>query len=341
MAVDINVLIFLRQVRCFDLLEGPACRDHRPGPREQNLSRPYLFPFAIIIQAGPWSTHVAQSLKGPDLGTASRKDDPAGTLPPFFAVVASHSKVPNPPPPHREPGAMELELEAGGGGRVVPLSSESPAADLGRGDQAPADLNVSRRHVSLRLVGGGEPRVAFDVVGRNPVLVRSSFGGDKVYRRGEAGELRAGDGLSLSLSAPSFWTVRRTGGEGEAGAGEEAEVDTAVLDAVARREKRTRERKERERERRAAEEATEVTKEEVMAASGDDELDEEVEDLKIDLESIDPVQGELGFGCSSFQRENAISVPGNLLVAMLQREIVMAFGSGYIGVDCITALPVF
>ncbi|KAF7096777.1 hypothetical protein CFC21_098675 [Triticum aestivum] len=189
---------------------------------------------------------------------------------------------------------MELELEAGGGGRVVPLSSESPAADLGRGDQAPADLNVSRRHVSLRLVGGGEPRVAFDVVGRNPVLVRSSFGGDKVYRRGEAGELRAGDGLSLSLSAPSFWTVRRTGGEGEAGAGEEAEVDTAVLDAVARREKRTRERKERERERRAAEEATEGTKEEVMAASGDDELDEEVEDLKIDLESIDPVQ-EFGF----------------------------------------------
>uniref|UniRef100_A0A453SD01 FHA domain-containing protein n=1 Tax=Aegilops tauschii subsp. strangulata TaxID=200361 RepID=A0A453SD01_AEGTS len=190
---------------------------------------------------------------------------------------------------------MELELEAGGGGsggRVVSLSSESPTADLGRGDLVTADLNMSRRHVSLRLVGGGEPRVAFEVVGRNPVLVRSSVGGDKVYRRGEAGELRAGDGLSLSLKAPSFWTVRRTGGEEEAVAGAEVEVDTAVLDAVARREKRTRERK--ERERRATEEAMEVTKEEVMAASGDDELDEEVEDLKIDLDSIDPVQ-EFGF----------------------------------------------
>ncbi|KAM3192068.1 hypothetical protein ACQJBY_069360 [Aegilops geniculata] len=192
---------------------------------------------------------------------------------------------------------MELELEAGGGGggRVVSLSSEFPTGDLGRGDLVTADLNMSRRHVSLRLVGGGEPRVAFEVVGRNPVLVRSSVGGDKVYRRVEAGELRAGDGLSLSLKAPSFWTARMTGGEesAEAGAGAEAEVDTAVLDVVARREKRTRERKERERERRAAEEAMELTKEDVMA-SGDDELDEEVEDLKIDLESIDPVQ-EFGF----------------------------------------------
>ncbi|XP_044956692.1 uncharacterized protein DDB_G0286299 [Hordeum vulgare subsp. vulgare] len=192
---------------------------------------------------------------------------------------------------------MELELDAvggGGGRRVVSLSSESPEADLGRGDVVLADRNMSRRHVSLRLVGGGEPGVAFEVVGRNPVLVRSSAGGDKVYRRGEAGELRPGDGLSLSLKAPSFWTARSTGGGAEAGAGAEAEVDTAVLDAVARREKRTQERKERERERQAAAEAMEVTKEEVMAPSGDDELDEEVEDLKIDLESIDPVQ-EFGF----------------------------------------------
>ncbi|XP_037466935.1 uncharacterized protein DDB_G0283697-like [Triticum dicoccoides] len=199
---------------------------------------------------------------------------------------------------------MELELEAGGGGgRVVSLSSESPSAELGRGDLVLADRNISRRHVSLRLVGGGEPGVAFEVVGRNPVLVRSPVGGDKVYRRGEAGELRAGDGLSLSLKAPSFWTVRRTAGEEEAVEGAEVEVDTAVLDAVARREKRTRERKERERERRASEEAMEVTKEDVMAASGDDDLDEEVEDLKIDLDSIDPVQ-EFGFLSAGHEFDN-------------------------------------
>ncbi|KAM0831721.1 hypothetical protein ACQ4PT_065347 [Festuca glaucescens] len=183
---------------------------------------------------------------------------------------------------------MELELEAGGGGRVVSLSSESPEADLGSGDLAPpADRTVSRRHVSLRLVGGGEPRVAFEVVGRNPVVFRPAVGEDKVYRRGEAGELRAGDGLSLSLKAPSFWTVRRPDLKVE------VEVDTAVLDAVARREKRTRERKEKERERRAVEEAMEVTEEEMEAGAGDEELDEELEDLKIDLENVDPVQGEL------------------------------------------------
>ena len=156
---------------------------------------------------------------------------------------------------------MELESEAGGGGRAVSLSSESPAADLGRGDlvPAPADRTVSRRHVALRLVGGGEPRVAFEVVGRNPVVVRPSVGEDRAYyRRGEAGELRAGDGLSLSLKAPSFWTVRRTGAD--------VEVDTAVLDAVARREERTRERKEKERERRAVEEAMEVTGEDDFAS---------------------------------------------------------------------------
>ncbi|CAM0910252.1 unnamed protein product [Alopecurus aequalis] len=184
---------------------------------------------------------------------------------------------------------MELELEACGG-RVVSLSSESPAADLGRGDLAPsADRTVSRRHVALRLVGDGEPRVAFEVVGMNPVVVRPSSGEDKAYRRGEAGELREGDGLSLSMKAPSFWKVRRKGG------GREVEVDTAVLDAVARREKRTRERKEKERERRAVEEAMEVvTEEEEMAAGGNEELDEELEDLKIGLENIDPVQ-EFGF----------------------------------------------
>ncbi|XP_051199723.1 uncharacterized protein [Lolium perenne] len=187
---------------------------------------------------------------------------------------------------------MELELEPGGGGiRAVSLSSESPEADLGSGDLAPpADRTVSRRHVTLRLVGDGEPRVAFEVVGRNPVVVRSSrVGEDKVYRRGEAGELRAGDGLSLSLKAPAFWTVRRPDvKEGE------AEVDTAVLDAVARREKRTQERK--ERERRVLQEAMEVTaeEEETEAGVGDEELDEELEDLKIDLGNLDPVQ-EFGF----------------------------------------------
>ncbi|CAN6207451.1 unnamed protein product [Urochloa humidicola] len=191
---------------------------------------------------------------------------------------------------------MELELESGGGGsRAVSLSVDSPTADLGRGDLGgggpSADRTISRRHVSLRLVDGGcgEPGVAFEVVGRNPLIVRSPNGGvsSGVFRRGEKGELRPGDALSLSLKTPAFWVVRRRReGDGEG----EVDVEAAVLDAVARREKRTRERKEREREKRAAEEeaAKEVTEEEEGAAGSD------VEGLEIDLASIDPVR-EFGF----------------------------------------------
>ncbi|CAN6194806.1 unnamed protein product [Urochloa humidicola] len=191
---------------------------------------------------------------------------------------------------------MELELESGGGGsRAVSLSVDSPTADLGRGDLGggpSADRTVSRRHVSLRLLDDGvdgEPGVAFEVVGRNPVVVRSPNGGGSgsVFRRGEKGELRPGDALSLSLKAPAFWAVRRRKEGNREG---EVEVEAAVLDAVERREKRTRERKEREREQRAAEEeaAMEVTEEEEGAAGSD------VEGLEIDLASIDPVR-EFGF----------------------------------------------
>jgi hypothetical protein len=198
---------------------------------------------------------------------------------------------------------MDLELEAAGSGgsgtRAVSLSVDSPTAELGRGDLGGGpsqDRTVSRRHVSLRLlgVGGG---IAFEVVGRNPVVVRSPDGGggsgsgtNRVFRCGEKGELRAGDTLSLSLKAPAFWAVRAREGNGDGDA--DVDVEPAVLDAVARRERRTRERKERERERerRAAEEAMEVTEEEEGAA-----VDSDVEGFDIDLAAIDPVRGDLLF----------------------------------------------
>jgi len=197
---------------------------------------------------------------------------------------------------------MDLELVAAGGGgtRSVSLCVDSPTAELGRGDLGSRggggpsrDRTVSRRHVSLRLlgVGGG---VAFEVVGRNPVVVRSPDGGggtSRVFRRGEKGELRAGDALSLSLRAPAFWAVRAREGNGDG----DADVEPAVLDAVARRERRTRERKERERERRAAEEAMEVTEEEEGGA-----LDSDVEGFDIDLADIDPVRGDILFFVAAF-----------------------------------------
>jgi hypothetical protein len=186
---------------------------------------------------------------------------------------------------------MELELgAAAGGGRVVSLSGEASAADLGRGDLGhdggpSKDRTISRRHVSLRLIDGSdEPGVAFEVVGRNPVVLRGSSNGggiSKVLHRGAKGELRHGDALSLSLKAPSFWAVRRKGGSGE------GEVEASVMDAVARRERRTRERKERERERIAAKEAVEVTRDGKEWDAGP-----EVEGSETDFASIDPVKGE-------------------------------------------------
>ncbi|GJN38661.1 hypothetical protein PR202_gb27725 [Eleusine coracana subsp. coracana] len=190
---------------------------------------------------------------------------------------------------------MELVLEAaagGGGSRVVSLSGDAPTADLGREylehHGGPSkDHTVSRRHVSLRLLdGGGDSGVAFEVVGRNPVVVRRSSNGgggnssSRVFRHGERGELRPGDALSLSLKAPLFWAVRRKGENGE------GEVEASVLDAVARRERRTRERK--EKEKLAAEEAMVLTKEE------EGEAGSEGGDLEIDFARIDPVK-EFGF----------------------------------------------
>ncbi|RLM56008.1 high mobility group nucleosome-binding domain-containing protein 5 [Panicum miliaceum] len=156
---------------------------------------------------------------------------------------------------------MELELESGGGGsRAVALSVDSPTADLGRGD-----------------LGGGGPSADRTRLAPPRVPPPSRCG---VFRRGEKGELRPGDALSLSLKAPAFWAVRRREGNGK------GEVEAAVLDAVARRERRTRERKEREREKQAAEEeAMEVTEE---------EKEEAAEGLDIDLASVDPVR-EFGF----------------------------------------------
>uniref|UniRef100_A0A6V7QQ07 FHA domain-containing protein n=1 Tax=Ananas comosus var. bracteatus TaxID=296719 RepID=A0A6V7QQ07_ANACO len=119
---------------------------------------------------------------------------------------------------------------------------KSPRVSVG---PSSSDRTVSRRHLSLR---HDEFELQFEVIGRNPIVVRSANGGgDRVYRNSEKGELKRGDRVSLSLKTPFFWVVRRVGGRGE-----EGEVDRAVLDAVERREKRTLERRRRREEEEAA-----------------------------------------------------------------------------------------
>ncbi|KAG1330178.1 troponin T, skeletal muscle [Cocos nucifera] len=183
-----------------------------------------------------------------------------------------------------------MELEAEDGTRI-PIERCSKT-EVGRGSELgfgpyAADRAVSRRHLSLRLLGpagddsSGDFRVSFEVTGKNPILVCRSGGGDKrVYRNLERGELRAGDRFSLSLKNPSFFVLRRREGVGE--------VEKRVLDAVERRERRTLERRlEKERKERKA-------RAEAPGGEGDEDGGLELLLGSLDVFQIDPVR-EFGF----------------------------------------------
>lgn len=170
---------------------------------------------------------------------------------------------------------MEIESEDGA---TIPIERGSPTEigrrpGLGLRRPSPPDRTVSRRHLSLRLAGGDSddskdgPKVLFEVIGRNPVVVCGCDGTwrPRVYRNSEKGELRDGDRLSLSLKNLSFWVLRRRGA-----------VEQKVIDAVARREKRTSERKKKER------------KTAIEAVNGD--LEQEL--AALDASQIDPIKGQ-------------------------------------------------
>ena len=79
------------------------------------------------------------------------------------------------------------------------------------------DRTVSRRHLDLEVKPGGtqtEPRVSFEVLGKNPVWVWSKEDGAvKVFRRSEKGELAAGDWFCVSGKGPSWFNLRKVGVE--------------------------------------------------------------------------------------------------------------------------------
>lgn len=170
---------------------------------------------------------------------------------------------------------MELEAESGSKILIEPCSDTLIGRELGLGfGPSGADRTVSRRHLSLRLIDDQTDkfRVEFVVIGKNPIWVCFSNGGDRrTYKNLEKGELRTGDKLSLSIKKPSFWVVQRSGGENE----EDEEERKRVLDAVARREKRTLERKEKK-----------------DGFRGED-ADSSEEIGAVDVSQIDPVEGKI------------------------------------------------
>ncbi|KAF3333417.1 transcription initiation factor TFIID subunit 7 [Carex littledalei] len=159
---------------------------------------------------------------------------------------------------------MELQSEDNG----EKISIDHTTITLGRSNVS-SNPTVSRRHVSLKLTP--ESTLTFEVLGKNPILILTN-GCKKVCRRGEKGELREGDRLSLSIQRPSLWVVKTL----------KREVERSILEAVKRRERKTMERR-REREERETEELREEVGEH-----------EEFEVESLNLSNIDPVE-EFGF----------------------------------------------
>ncbi|KAI9109513.1 hypothetical protein K1719_019567 [Acacia pycnantha] len=81
------------------------------------------------------------------------------------------------------------------------------------------DRTVSRRHVSLLLKSsleesdaGEEPRVSFEVIGRNPIWVFSKNDGEiRIFRKYEKGEMEFGDRFSLSGKSPVWFDFKDSG----------------------------------------------------------------------------------------------------------------------------------
>ncbi|TXG68588.1 hypothetical protein EZV62_003523 [Acer yangbiense] len=106
---------------------------------------------------------------------------------------------------------------AGEDGSSIPLNPNSTTV-FGRGSGfSTADRIVSRRHVLFSLkesdsdsVTRTEPRVRFEVIGKNPIWVRSREGGEvRVFRRREKGEVAAGDWLCVSGQSPVWFALKR------------------------------------------------------------------------------------------------------------------------------------
>ncbi|XP_062087704.1 transcription elongation factor SPT6 isoform X1 [Humulus lupulus] len=105
---------------------------------------------------------------------------------------------------------MEIE---GQDGTKVALENDHKTV-FGRGfGFSTDDRTVSRRHVALEVKPEStrsEPRVWFEVLGRNPVWVWSEEDEEvRVFRRSEKGELAAGDWFCVSGKGPIWFKLRK------------------------------------------------------------------------------------------------------------------------------------
>ncbi|KAJ9179344.1 hypothetical protein P3X46_011145 [Hevea brasiliensis] len=110
----------------------------------------------------------------------------------------------------------QMELE-GDDGSTIELKDDSSETVFGRGSGSNTkDRTVSRRHILFHLdktENHTEPRVSFQVIGKNPLWVRSGGGGKevKVFRKLERGEMAAGDWFCISSQSPVWFNLKRIG----------------------------------------------------------------------------------------------------------------------------------
>ncbi|KAL6285463.1 hypothetical protein ACE6H2_009853 [Prunus campanulata] len=106
--------------------------------------------------------------------------------------------------------AMEIEVED----HSKLILEKGHKAVFGRGNGfSTNDRTVSRRHVLFesehKSANQTEPSVSFEVLGKNPIWVRSQKdGGVRVFRSSEKGEVAAGDWFCVSGKRPVWFRMR-------------------------------------------------------------------------------------------------------------------------------------
>lgn len=100
------------------------------------------------------------------------------------------------------------------GDRTSVIVEKGQKAVFGRGNAYTTDdRTVSRRHVSFVSENNQtKPCVSFEVLGKNPIWIRSKKDGEvRVFRRSEKGEVAAGDWFCVSGKKPVWFRVGKVG----------------------------------------------------------------------------------------------------------------------------------
>lgn len=98
------------------------------------------------------------------------------------------------------------------------LALRDPVTIFGRGSGfSSKDRTISRRHILIEAKTSDnsngapmEPRVSFEVIGRNPIWIRSGKNGEiRTFRRSEKGEMAPGESFCVGGQEPIWFKLNR------------------------------------------------------------------------------------------------------------------------------------